>query len=115
MRQPPDFEDAHHPTYVCRLHKVIYGLKQLPPQWFGTLTSYLHDINFHRSQADSSLYILWQAGSILYLLVYVDDILLSVNNQSTVNRAIQHLYQKFVMKILDISFWVFKLYPQRKD
>jgi hypothetical protein len=27
MRQPPGYEDTQHPGYVCKLDKVIYGLK----------------------------------------------------------------------------------------
>lgn len=41
MQQPLGFEDARYPSYVCRLHKSIYGLKQSPRQWFATLTQYL--------------------------------------------------------------------------
>jgi hypothetical protein len=27
MRQPPGYEDASHPNYVCKLDKAPYGLK----------------------------------------------------------------------------------------
>ena len=30
MQQPPGFEDPQHPTYVCRLNKTLYALKQAP-------------------------------------------------------------------------------------
>jgi hypothetical protein len=27
MRQPPGFEDANKPHYICKLDKALYGLK----------------------------------------------------------------------------------------
>ncbi|KAK1603217.1 hypothetical protein QYE76_018220 [Lolium multiflorum] len=30
MQQPPGFEDARYPSYVCKLQRALYGLKQSP-------------------------------------------------------------------------------------
>jgi hypothetical protein len=35
MKQPPDFHDASHPRYVCKLDKALYGLKQAPRAWYS--------------------------------------------------------------------------------
>lgn len=34
MRQPPNYRDKERPYFVCRLLKLIYGLKQSPRVWF---------------------------------------------------------------------------------
>ena len=41
MQQPPGFENATTPTYVCKLNKAVYDHKQAPRAWFTKLTSTL--------------------------------------------------------------------------
>ncbi|KAG9444818.1 hypothetical protein H6P81_016158 [Aristolochia fimbriata] len=55
MVQPSGFQDKTHPDAVCRLHKSLYGLNQSPRAWYQRLTSYLLDLGFTLSKADSSL------------------------------------------------------------
>jgi histone deacetylase 1/2 len=76
MRQPPGFEDSTYSDYLCRLDKALYGLKQAPRAWHARLTSVLADLGFTASIADTSLFILRKPNTTLYLLVYVDDIIM---------------------------------------
>ena len=76
MEQPIGFHDSSHPDYVCKLSKSLYGLKQAPRARFHRLTSFLQDLGFQASKADSSLFILHQGALKFYVLIYVDDILL---------------------------------------
>ena len=57
MQQPQGFIDPMFSAHLCRLHKVIYGLKQAPRAWFQRFTSFLLELGFQRSNADSSLFI----------------------------------------------------------
>ncbi|PKU71327.1 Retrovirus-related Pol polyprotein from transposon TNT 1-94 [Dendrobium catenatum] len=100
MRQPRGFEDTTNPTHVCQLHKAIYGLKQAPRQWYNTLTSFLVSIGFIHSKSDPSLLIFKTRNVQLYLLIYVDDILLTGNDSTALNNIIQQLKTKFLMKVL---------------
>ncbi|PKU80918.1 Retrovirus-related Pol polyprotein from transposon TNT 1-94 [Dendrobium catenatum] len=100
MSQPPGFEDATHPNHVCLLHKAIYGLKQAPRQWYNTLTSFLVSLGFSHSTSDPSLLILTKGNIKLFLLIYVDDILLTGNDPTALNNTINQLQQQFRMKIL---------------
>lgn len=84
MHQPLGFIDKQHLTNVCQLHKAIYGLKQSPRKWFATLSSFLHQMGFIQSQADHLLLILQNQDIIVYLVVYVDDLLLTRNQPDKV-------------------------------
>jgi hypothetical protein len=46
MLQPPGFKDLSKPDYVCRLKKVIYGLKQALRAWYSALRSSLLQLGF---------------------------------------------------------------------
>ena len=60
-----------------RLHK-LNGLKQAPRAWYTRLSDFLLSIGFLASKIDTSLFILSDDTNIFYLMVYVDDILLTV-------------------------------------
>lgn len=76
MKQPPGFEDPSKPNYHCKLDKALYGLKQAPRAWYSRLSSKLLALGFIASKADISLFIYKKRSLIIYLLVYVDDIII---------------------------------------
>ncbi|KAM1900185.1 hypothetical protein ACFX14_029161 [Malus domestica] len=100
MRQPVGFVDSQFPNHVCRLHKSLYGLKQAPRAWFQCFSHHLEDLGFQASLADSSLFTYFNGSTVIYLLIYVDDILVTGNNPSHISQLIQQLGQKFSMKDL---------------
>jgi hypothetical protein len=100
MRQPPDFEDKAHPNYMCRLDKVLYGLKQAPRAWFAKLSKKLFDLGFNGSKADTSLFYYNNNGISMFILVYVDDIIVASSTQETVIALLQDLKKDFSLKDL---------------
>lgn len=101
MEQPPGFRDKDQPQAVCKLHKAIYGLKQVPRAWYNELRLFLLHSGFTNSLADASLFIYNKHGILLYMLVYVDDIILTDNNDAYLNRFIESLSNCFSLKDLD--------------
>jgi len=77
MSQPPGFVNSHFPDYVCNLHKVLYSLKQAPRAWYNALMNFLIIYGFLNYQSVTSLFIYNRDGVALYILVYVDDLLLT--------------------------------------
>ncbi|KAJ0581064.1 putative RNA-directed DNA polymerase [Helianthus annuus] len=100
MKQPPGFVDPSKPNHVCLLHKSLYGLKQAPRAWFNRLTTALQQLGFHGSKTDPSLFILNSRGHLVYALIYVDDIIITGNNDQTVSHIIQRLSSMFAIKDL---------------
>ncbi|GJT20107.1 ribonuclease H-like domain-containing protein [Tanacetum coccineum] len=85
---------------VCRLEKYLYGLKQAHRQWNAKLTSTLIENGFSQSKSDYSLYTKSDKGVFLALLVYVDDIILTGNSISKIEKFKVFLKSKFMIKDL---------------
>jgi histone deacetylase 1/2 len=77
MRQPPGYEDSSLTNYICKLDKAIYGLKQAPRAWYAKLSSKLLALGFKSSKADMSLFFYNKGGVTVFVLIYVDDIIVA--------------------------------------
>jgi hypothetical protein len=100
MRQPPGFVDGVHPTYLCKLDKSQYGLKQAPRAWFSRFSVKLIDLGFHASKADVSLFIFNKEGVQMYMLIYVDDIIIISSSPMGTDHLLAQLQTTFVVKDL---------------
>jgi hypothetical protein len=86
MAQPSGFIHPNHPQHICKLHKAIYGLKQAARAWF--------------SKADSSLFIYRTPVVNMFLLIYVDDIIIVSSIPTTMDELLQLLCIDFAVKDL---------------
>lgn len=89
MEQPPGFEDKSTPGYVCKLDKALYGLKQAPRAWFSRLSKKLIDLGFKGSKADTSLFFYNRGNVTIFLLIYVDDIIVTSSSQEAVTALLR--------------------------
>ena len=100
MAQPQGFIDPLRPHHVCKLHKSLYGLKQAPRAWFERFTTQLETLGFHASTADPSLFTFKANHDTLYLLLYVDDIIITGTSPSLITNLIHKLQNTFELKDL---------------
>jgi hypothetical protein len=100
MEQPPSFIENTRPDHVCKLHKAIYGLKRAPQAWFTKLSNFLLNLGFKGSLVDTFLFIYLQGSIHIYMLVYVDDILLAWSHPSIISLIITLLQAEFPLKDL---------------
>ncbi|XP_050897641.1 uncharacterized mitochondrial protein AtMg00810-like [Lathyrus oleraceus] len=100
MHQPLGFRDLRHPNYVCRLKKSLYGLKQVPRAWYHRFADYVATIGFRHSTSDHSLFIYRQGLNVVYILLYVDDIILVTSTQVLRQSIMSLLASEFAMKDL---------------
>ncbi|KAK9116560.1 hypothetical protein Sjap_015507 [Stephania japonica] len=96
--QPKGFLDNSVPTYVCKLHKALYGLRQAPRAWFDRLRSTILSWGFVNSKVDNSLFIFHSSSAVLYILVYVDDIIVTGSHPDQIQQFVSRLNDSFALK-----------------
>jgi hypothetical protein len=97
-RQPAGFVDPEHPDHVCLLAKSLYGLRQAPRARFDRLRTYLLKIGFRATGSDASLFVFTNGGDTAYLVVYVDDIILTASTDGLLHRIVQQIRDEFAIK-----------------
>jgi Reverse transcriptase (RNA-dependent DNA polymerase) len=100
MTLPPGYKSTSDPSTVCKLKKAIYGLKQSPRAWYARLSFSLLKINFIKSTADSTMFVKHSQKSTTIILVYVDDIIVTGNDNEEIKRVKEYLKRKFDIKDL---------------
>lgn len=98
--QPPGFVDPAHPDMVCHLNKSLYGLKQAPRAWYSRFATFLLSIGFVEAKSDTSLFVYRRGMDTAYLLLYVDDIVLTASSTQLLQWTISSLQSEFSMKDL---------------
>jgi len=99
MRQPPGHFDGT--KRVCKLVRSLYGLKQAPRIWSETLHRALCEIGFTQSELDPSLYWMVRDGVNVWLLDFVDDILLASVSLALIAAVKEDLMNRF--KVTDMG------------
>ena len=97
MRQPPGYESKDKPDYICKLDKALYGLKQAPRAWYSRLSAKLQQHGFKPSKADVSLFYLNKGGVTMFLLIYVDDIIVASSSSEATAALLTDLQGEFAL------------------
>ena len=101
MAQPEGFKKAGMENHVCLLEKSLYGLKQSPRQWYKRFDLFMLRNGFSRSSFDGCVYFrMFKEQKYMYLLLYVDDMLLACQDEEEINRVKKMLRTEFEMKDL---------------
>jgi hypothetical protein len=100
MEKPKGFEDPQLSDHMCRLYKSLYGSKQAPQAWFMRLSQALLDLHFEGSVVDASLFYFQRSLLTMFVLIYVDDILVTSNSCSAIFHLITQLHCEFPVKDL---------------
>ena len=96
MQQPPGYEEGGS-QFACKLHKALYGLRQAPRAWHKKLRSELEGIGFSAGESDPGLFILRKEDTRVFVLVWVDDMLIAGKDVHDIARVKERL-----MSIFDI-------------
>jgi hypothetical protein len=84
MKQPEGFVVKGNKELVCKLKKSSYDLKQSPKMWYQKFDTYMLGLGFTRSKEDHCVYFKLIGDHLIYLVLYVDDMLLIGNNKEII-------------------------------
>lgn len=83
-----------------KLEKALYGLKQAPIAWYSRLSTKLHELGFKSSKSDTSLFFYSKGDITMFMLVYVDDIIIASSSNNATDVLLKSLNQEFALKDL---------------
>jgi histone deacetylase 1/2 len=103
----PGFVNPKAPDFICKIDKDTYGLRQAPQAWYSCLNSKLHDFGFIPSKADTSLFLYQKSGITIFMLIYVDDIIVASSSIDDITSLVMDLNDHFAIKDLgDLHFFL---------
>ena len=107
MQQPEGFSEKGKEHFVCNLKKSIYGLKQAARVWNLKINDVLLKDGFRRGTADPCLYSKCVDGVWIYVLIYVDDILIASCNEDFVIKIGEQLANEYKVNCLgEITYYL---------
>jgi len=71
---------------VCKLKRSIYGLKQASRQWYLKFNDIIVSFGFKENIVDRCIYLRVSGSKFIFLILYVDDILLATNGLDLLSR-----------------------------
>lgn len=95
MKVPPGIPKRS--GQVCLLKKSIYGLKQSSRCWYQKFDYILRKLGFKNSYYDPCLYILENSNELVYVILYVDDVLIACKSKQKMNFIKMQLTEHFKM------------------
>ena len=106
MTQPEGFTSKSHPKSVCKLQRSIYGLKQASRSWNIRFDEAVKSFDFVRSMEDRCVYIKRCNKEVIFMVIYVDDILIMGNNVPLLQSVKDWLSKTFSMKDLGEACYI---------
>nr|GEY67671.1 retrovirus-related Pol polyprotein from transposon TNT 1-94 [Tanacetum cinerariifolium] len=115
MEQPEGFVNPKYPNRVCKLKLSIYGLKQASRQWNKRFDDEIKKFGFIQNRDEPCVYQKDSGSNIIFLILYVDDILIMGNSIPMLQSVKTYLGKCFAMKDLGEAAYIIgiKIYRDR--
>jgi hypothetical protein len=106
MTQPKGFAVKGKEHMRCHLRKSIYGLKQASRQWYLKFDETIRSFGFKENEEDNCIYVKFRDEKFIFLILYVDDILLASSDVTLLLETKRFLSSNFDMKDLGEASFV---------
>ena len=115
MIQPEGFVDPKNARKICKLQKSIYGLKQASQSWNIHFDEVVKGFGFIKNEEEPCVYKRASGSAVVFLVLYVDDILLIGNDIPMLEVTKSSLGKSFSMKDLGEATYILgiKIYRDR--
>ena len=113
MEQPENFVTRDPKSMVCKLKKSLYGLKQSPRLWYHKFHKIISSFGFVMSPTDECIYHKFSGSKYIFLVLYVEDILLATNDINLLRDTKKFLSNNFEMKDLGNVSYVLGIHIYR--
>jgi hypothetical protein len=115
MIQPEGFVDPKNAGKICKLQKFIYGLKQAPRSWNICFDEVVKWFSFIKNEEERCIYKKVSGSAVVFLVIYMDDILLIRNDIPMLEATKSSLGKSFSMKDLGEVAYILgiKIYRDR--
>ena len=117
MMQLEGFIAKNQEHMVCKLKRSIYGLKQACRSWNIRFDQAIKSFGFEQNLDEPSVYKRYQDKVVMFLVLYVDDILLTGNDVGVMSLVKVWLSGQLDMKDLGEANFILgiKLWRDRKN
>jgi hypothetical protein len=109
MAQPKSFVIEGKENLGCHLTKSIYRLKQTSSQWHLKFDETIRKFGVKKNDEDNCIYVKFNNRKFIFLVLYVDDILLASNDVHLLLETKGFLSSHFDMKDLDEASYILKI------
>jgi hypothetical protein len=106
MKQPEGFAVKGKKELTWKLKKSLFDLKQSPRMWYQNFDTYILGMGFVRSKGDHYVYSRKVGNHFIYVVLYVNDMLLVGNNMNVIKEVKSQLSCKFDMKDLSATIFI---------
>ena len=100
MEIPPGFGTKQTVGKVCRLRKSLYGLKRSPRAWFDRFRRAMIGVGYQQINTDHTIFFRQHGGHTTMLVVYVDDMIITGNDEGEIAQLKARLGKEFEVKDL---------------
>ena len=102
IEQPPGYVKIKEEKKVLKLKKALYGLKQAPRAWNTRIDTYFKENGFKQCPYEHALYTKKSVGNVMFVDLYVDDLILMGNNDEMIEKFKGTMIQEFEMTDLGL-------------
>ena len=103
VEQPEGYVEPGHENWVYLLKRALYDLKQAPYAWYENIKAALRGFEFVRCEMDHGIFVTTKNGHLVYLVVYVDDLLIMGERTKDIEEIKDQLKNRYKMKDLGIA------------